>query len=95
MQTGKEQEYELGLWLRNRYSSLLTQDYSPETLYVQSTDVDRTLMSAASVLAGMYPPSDRQRWNLHLDWQPIPIHTLSEKDDKVCFVMQFIIKLCL
>lgn len=83
LQTGKRQEYELGLWLRQRYDSLLTEHYSPETFYIQSTDVDRCLMSAESVLAALYPPRDGQRWEPDLNWQPIPIHTTPEHMDKV------------
>jgi len=80
---GKEQQYELGQWLRNRYDSLLTQKYSREVIYVRSTDVDRTLMSAECNLAGMFPPKEGQIWNRDIPWQPIPVHTVPEKLDSV------------
>uniref|UniRef100_A0A1B6KL21 acid phosphatase n=1 Tax=Graphocephala atropunctata TaxID=36148 RepID=A0A1B6KL21_9HEMI len=80
---GKEQEYELGHWLRQRYNTLLTDTYSEDIVYVRSTDVDRTLMSAASNLAAIYPPKGSQKWNPNLDWQPIPIHTMPEHLDSV------------
>lgn len=80
---GKCQHYELGQWLRQRYSEFLTEVYSREDIYVRSTDVDRTLMSAASNLAGLYPPKGDQEWNRKIDWQPIPIHTVPEKMDEI------------
>ena len=49
--------------------------FSETEIYVRSTDVDRTLMSAMSNLAGLYPPSGDQIWNKDIMWQPIPVHT--------------------
>lgn len=81
LQKGKEQEYKLGEWLRNRYQTFLAEQYSEKDIYVRSTDVDRTLMSAEANLAGVYPPIGKQIWNQNLTWQPIPVHTQPEKDD--------------
>lgn len=78
---GMQQHYELGLWLRQRYISLLKNDYSKADLYVQSTDVDRTLMSAESNLAGLFPPRGSRMFEPGLKWQPIPIHTIPEHLD--------------
>lgn len=84
LQIGKEQHYELGQYLRRRYNGLLNQtDYSKDTVYVRSTDVDRTLMSALSNLAGLFPPSPDEIWHPQLPWQPIPVHTLPERMDHV------------
>ncbi|RZF41879.1 hypothetical protein LSTR_LSTR005341 [Laodelphax striatellus] len=80
---GKRQEYELGLWLRERYKGLLNTVYNRTEVYIQSTDVDRTLMSASSVLAGLYPPFGNEIWNNRIHWQPIPIHTIPELMDEV------------
>lgn len=72
-----QQEYELGQYLRRRYKALLPKNVYPNKMvYVQSTDNARTLMSAASLLAGMFPPSKYELWNENIAWQPVPIHTI-------------------
>lgn len=82
-QLGKRQHYNLGKWLRNRYSNLISEKYSKDDIFIRSTDVDRTLMSAMSNLAGLYPPISEQRWNPDIQWQPIPVHTLPESLDEL------------
>lgn len=49
---------------------------------MRSTDVDRTLMSAQANLAGLYPPTDDQKWDIK-DWMPIPVHTVPQSEDYV------------
>ncbi|KAJ1528663.1 hypothetical protein ONE63_007057 [Megalurothrips usitatus] len=80
---GMQQHYELGMWLRQRYISLLKSDYTKSDVYIQSTDVDRTLMSAESNLAGLFPPRGTRMFEPNLKWQPIPIHTVPEHLDHV------------
>lgn len=79
---GKEEHLNLGRWFRNRYRHLLPDHYDPKDIYVTSTDVDRTLMSAEANLAGLYPPKGDQVWD-KLQWMPIPIHTIPEKEDGI------------
>lgn len=31
----------------------------------------------------MYPPVNGSVWNTDLLWQPIPVHTVPEKDDEI------------
>lgn len=69
--------------MRKRYSNFISPLYSKQNFFVQSTDVDRTLMSALSNLAGLFPPTGKQIWNQNINWQPIPIHTVPEKMDSV------------
>ncbi|KAL2734139.1 prostatic acid phosphatase-like [Vespula squamosa] len=79
---GKNQHLHMGQWLRNRYSHLLSDLYSPYDIYIQSTDVDRTLMSAEANLAGLYPPKENQIWST-INWMPIPVHTIPESEDNI------------
>jgi len=80
---GKEQEYQLGVYLRQRYQGFISDDFVPKELYVLSSDTDRTIMSAQLALAGMFPTVNGTPWNPQLHWQPIPIHTLATKDDNL------------
>lgn len=74
----------MGKFFRRRYQDLIGDgDYLRDNVYIQSTDVDRTLMSAESNLAGFFPPESNEIWNGKLLWQPIPIHTLPENIDYV------------
>lgn len=95
---GMHQEYELGKKFHHRYvvqEKLLPRNYQPGTLYVRSTDVDRTLMSAECVLMGLYPPgtgpflhpSFLMNWfALPYGFQPIPIHTVPQDQDFLLLV---------
>ncbi|XP_074659287.1 prostatic acid phosphatase-like [Tubulanus polymorphus] len=80
-QIGMNQHYNLGQYLRQRYQGFLSDLYVAKEIRVRSTDVDRTLMSALSDLAGLYPPTGYEVWNKKLPWQPIPVHTIPENDD--------------
>lgn len=73
---GMRQEFNLGVKLRQRYvdkEHLLPAQFQAGTIYVRSTDVDRTLMSAESFLMGLYPANTNSA--LPFAMQPIPIHT--------------------
>lgn len=72
----------LGYWLRKRYSHLLNLLYSRNEIYIQSTNVDRTLMSAEALLAGLYFPVSSEIWS-NINWIPIPVHTIPEDLDYV------------
>ncbi|KAK2180871.1 hypothetical protein NP493_421g01033 [Ridgeia piscesae] len=83
---GMQQQYHLGRFLRQRYMvkhSLLNTTYLHYQVNVRSTDVDRTLMSAYSNLAGLYPPDESQLWDDKIPWQPIPVHTVPRYEDRL------------
>ncbi|KAL8577572.1 hypothetical protein ACOMHN_044252 [Nucella lapillus] len=70
---GMEQTYKYGGELRKMYASFLPTSYDRFAVAVQSTDYDRTLMTAQCLLVGLFPANSSQ-WSLS-PWQPIPIHT--------------------
>ncbi|XP_015606223.1 venom acid phosphatase Acph-1 [Cephus cinctus] len=68
---GKMREYKIGMLLRDRYNKYFGQYYWPDMIYAQSTYFPRTQMSLQLVLAGLFPPKDKQIWNPHLPWSPV------------------------
>lgn len=80
-QEGKRQQFKLGQYLRRRYGKVLGDKYSPNKVFIRSTDLDRAITSALSNLAGLFPPSDL--WNDIILWQPIPVHTIPSDLDYV------------
>uniref|UniRef100_A0A1I8M673 Histidine phosphatase superfamily (Branch 2) n=1 Tax=Musca domestica TaxID=7370 RepID=A0A1I8M673_MUSDO len=70
----KKELFKIGNALAKRYQQLLKPHYKPDLIYAQSSASPRTLMSMATVLAGMLPPVNTpMEWNFKLNWQPIPI----------------------
>ncbi|CAM4516391.1 unnamed protein product [Lepidochelys olivacea] len=78
---GMQQQYELGQYMRKRYSNFLNATYNRHEIFIQSTDYDRTIMSAQVYLAGLFPPVANQIWNPQILWQPIPVHTMPLSQD--------------
>ncbi|EFO21846.1 hypothetical protein LOAG_06638 [Loa loa] len=89
---GMKQQFVLGHLIRQRYIErdyhFLSYNYKPKELYIRSTDVNRTLISAMANLAGMYPIGEAgkdypkfKQWPSH--WTPIPIHTVENQEDFV------------
>ena len=44
-------------------------------VYIRSTEVDRALESAQSLVTGMFPPDVNERVASNFNWQPVAIHT--------------------
>lgn len=89
---GMQQEYNLGQALRKKYieqTHLLPEHYQYGTIYARSTDYHRTLMSAESLLVGLYPPgtgpntTDSPLPALPHGFQPIPVFSAPSKYDDV------------
>uniref|UniRef100_A0A8C3GD48 acid phosphatase n=1 Tax=Cairina moschata TaxID=8855 RepID=A0A8C3GD48_CAIMO len=83
---GIQHQYELGQYMRRRYSHFLSVVYKQNEIYVQSTDCDQTLMSAQASLAGLYPLTQDQIWNPRILWQPIPVHTVPLSHDNLLYL---------
>ncbi|KAK4292526.1 hypothetical protein Pmani_020275 [Petrolisthes manimaculis] len=79
--------YKLGRWLRLRYGGFISRRWQPGEVTVRSTDVDRTLMSAACNLAAFYRPDQvDERFEDDLPWLPTPINTVPLDSDKLMSV---------
>ncbi|KAF6770566.1 hypothetical protein AHF37_09582 [Paragonimus kellicotti] len=75
------QEYELGRWLRKKYEFFIPEKYNGSHFHMRSTDVDRTLMSAQCVSAGVFHNSSSPLQPYGINWRPIPVHTVSQEAD--------------
>ena len=88
---GMNQEYLLGKSLRERYVDqfrLLPANYVPNVVYARSTTLNRTIMSAQSLLCGLYPPGTGPmladgKPALPGAFQPVPIRTWPAAEDRV------------
>lgn len=88
---GMRQEYDLGKILRQRYVHeyhLLPEHYNINTMTVRSSGMARTMMSAQSLLFGLYPLGTGPSLNdtsraLPNGLQPIPIITVPCKQDSL------------
>ena len=62
--SGMRQRYLLGRHSRERYTEtykLLSKEYDPSEVYIQSTNVNRTMQSGYSELMGLYPPGQGEQ----------------------------------
>jgi len=83
-ENGINQEIQLGKNLRKKYIDqyhLLPNVYNVNTIYVCSTDKNRTIKSADALLLGLYPSSYREPAN-----QKISIHVVPVNDDQLLIV---------
>ncbi|GMS97422.1 hypothetical protein PENTCL1PPCAC_19597, partial [Pristionchus entomophagus] len=82
---GIKQTYDLGKFLRERYvkeSKHINEVFNKDEVLVISSDSERALTSAQSVLTGLFPPKHEMEWKDDFDWQPVPIHSTGvDRDD--------------
>lgn len=91
---GMKQHHELGSYLRKTYADFIPKDYNPDDVYIRSTDVDRTLMSAQSNAAAMFNnqtsldsgteklPAEID-YGLYKKWLPLPVHTAPKPEEMI------------
>ncbi|CAH2265211.1 prostatic acid phosphatase-like [Pararge aegeria] len=83
---GKQRGFRVGEYLRNRYNNkLISKLYLPDETSVRTTDYARTKMTALTALAAIFPPTQAQRWNPFLNWQPVPYDTEPHEDDDLLY----------
>ncbi|XP_043506375.1 prostatic acid phosphatase-like isoform X2 [Frieseomelitta varia] len=70
---GRRNQYNQGLFLRERYNNFLGSIYSPNIFYLQSTALDRTKMSAMLEAAALWKPTEKQSFKRDLAWQPVTL----------------------
>lgn len=87
---GMQQEYRLGIQMHKRYieqNHLLPEHYLADAMYVRSSDLNRTLMSAESLLLGLYPLGSgpnlpaSEKSALPANYQPIAINTVPKEEE--------------
>ncbi|KAH7696201.1 esophageal gland cell secretory protein 21, partial [Aphelenchoides avenae] len=87
---GMSQHLHLGVQLAQRYiteTGLVSNEYKSNEVYVRSSDVNRTLLSATSNFIGFYGsamkggdyPVDEPSWPA--GFVPVPVHTVDEGED--------------
>ncbi|KAK6055429.1 histidine acid phosphatase [Cooperia oncophora] len=84
------QQLALGNVLRRRYMTgtnpFMEKRYNPKQVYIRSTDVNRTLISAYSNIAGMFAGGEAGKdfpneTDWPTGWTPVPVHTLPGDED--------------
>lgn len=84
---GKRRSYQLGQMLRIKYNNFLGNLYYQPNIYAHSSPIIRCKMSLQLVLAALYPPTDVQKWNPFLLWQPTNFISSAKLDDDLLFAI--------
>ncbi|XP_034180104.1 prostatic acid phosphatase isoform X1 [Osmia lignaria lignaria] len=83
---GRRNQYNQGLFLRERYSHFLGPTYSPDIFYLQCTAVDRTKMSAMLEAAALWKPNEKQSFKPDLPWQPVTLFYQPRSEDTLMLI---------
>lgn len=84
LQEGKQRLFELGKFLRNRYSSNLLKNrtYSPDLIYVRSSQMQRTMESATAAMSGFF---GHDKWNDTI--KSIPVNVVYTNKDNLLYFL--------
>lgn len=54
-----------------------------------SAQMTRAISTIQVVAAGIYPPTEQQKWHPQLAWIPIPVHVIPAYDDELNYALGF------
>lgn len=79
--------FSLGKWYRKHYSKLRKSVHSHTAIRVDSSNRDRTIMSAQCFMAGFYQPmcNKSQILESRLNWHPVPVHVVPKSNNVILF----------
>lgn len=83
---GKTLSYKYGAFIKKRYEKFLNPIFNNKRVYAKVFDVTSHFESSYSFLAGLFRPSDIQKWNnnTHLShYIPISVHSNDRSTDNV------------
>ncbi|XP_076638710.1 lysosomal acid phosphatase-like [Colletes latitarsis] len=83
---GMVRMYNVGRWIRDVYGSLIGIKHESSLLLTQSSYADRCIMSAQTLLAGLYTPAPEEIFVPGLNWRPVPVHSIPRSLDKIIAV---------
>lgn len=63
--------FNLGVHLRNAYDEFLGENFTSKMMNVRTAEYPLSMISAQLVNAGLWPPSERDKWSDDINWQPI------------------------
>mmetsp|Transcript_24799 Transcript_24799/g.39841 ORF Transcript_24799/g.39841 Transcript_24799/m.39841 type:complete len:513 (-) Transcript_24799:416-1954(-) len=85
--TGERQQYDLGIWLRQRYSSITSRpeirSYNSSSVLLRSSSFARTIVSAQNLALGLFPERDDGASMLpaNVTRANVPIYTKADGND--------------
>jgi len=89
---GMEQHVKLGQKLRHIYDGFMSPEFNSKEIYVRSSDINRTILSAIANMVGFYGGVESENYPHVEGWpqgyQPIPIHTVPEENDYMRSLLQ-------
>ncbi|KAJ8673716.1 hypothetical protein QAD02_004978 [Eretmocerus hayati] len=83
---GMLQMYRLGQWIRKEYGWITSNKFEPTSTIVNSSYADRCIASTQALLAGLYPPAEKDFFVAGLPWRPIPVHYMPRNMDQILLV---------
>ncbi|RLU17240.1 hypothetical protein DMN91_011309 [Ooceraea biroi] len=83
---GMLQLYNVGQWIRQEYGTTIGSKFKSANTLVRSSYADRCIMSAQTLLAGLFPPNTEDMFVAGLAWTPVPVHSIPRNLDKLITV---------